>query len=78
MTKRLLLQLLPIGLLATAYVSLDSRIGLSDGGQFWVYSCRISKGASVGIAGFRSLSFSQEAVPFIGNQAMLGNLAMGC
>ena len=55
------------------------RMGLSDAGRFWIYSCTLSVGGSVGAAGFVGIGpFSNEPVPIIGSQAEFGNRTMGC
>ena len=78
MARRFLIQLLPIGILAGLFFGLGGRIGLSDAGRFWIYSCTLSVGGSFGSGGFRGMAFSQEPAPIIGSQAAFGNMAMGC
>ena len=54
-------------------------LGWSDAGRFWIYSCTLSVGGSVGAAGFVGIGpFSKEPVPIIGSQAAFGIRAMGC
>ena len=79
MARRFLIQLLPIGILAGLFFGLGGRMGLSDAGRFWIYSCTLSVGGSVGAAGFVGIGpFSEEPAPIIGSQAAFGNRAMGC
>ena len=79
MARRFLIQLLPIGILAGLFFGLGGRVGFSDAGRFWIYSCTLSVGGSVGAAGFVGIGpFSKEPVPIIGSQAEFGNRTMGC
>ena len=78
MVKRFLIQLLPIGILAGLFFVLGVRMGVSNAGRFWIYSCKLSVGGSVGSTGFKGMAFSHEPAPIIGSQAELGNFAMGC
>ena len=56
-----------------------ARLVLRDAGRFWIYSCTLSVGGSVGAAGFVGIGpFSNEPVPIIGSQAEFGNRTMGC
>ena len=78
MARRFLIQLLPIGILTGLFFGLGARVGFSDAGRFWIYSCTLSVGGSFGSGGFRGMAFSQEPAPIIGSQAAFGNMAMGC
>ena len=78
MARRFLIQLLPIGILTALFFGLGTRVGFSDAGSFWIYSCTLSVGGSFGSGGFRGMAFSQEQAPIIGSQAAFGNMAMGC
>ena len=48
MIRRFLVQLLPLALLGGIFIGLDSRVGISDHGQLWIYSCRLRAGGSIG------------------------------
>ena len=48
MIRRFLVQLLPLALLGCIFIGLDSRAGISDHGQLWIYSCRLRAGGSIG------------------------------
>ena len=78
MARRFLIQLLPIGILAGLFFGLGGRMGLSDAGRFWIYSCTFSVGASVGTGGLQGIAPSQEKKTLLGSTADLVNMGMGC
>ena len=78
MAKRLLVQLLPIGIFTGLFLVTGSRVGISKSSQVWINSCRFSVGASVGAAGFQGIAPDQEPKTFIRSVASLVNRALEC
>ena len=78
MARRFLLQLLPLGILAGVFFATGSRFGMSAAGQFWIYSCTFSVGASVGTGGLQGIAPNQENTTLLGSTADLVNMGMGC
>ena len=78
MAKRLLVQLLPIGIFTGLFLDTGSRVGISKSSQVWINSFRFSVGASVGAAGFQGIAPDQEPKTFIGSVASLVNRALEC
>ena len=77
MARRFLIQLLPFGILAGLFFATGSRVGRHDG-QFWIYSCTFSVGASVGTGGLQGIAPDQENKTLLGSTADLVNMGMVC
>ena len=62
---RWLLKALVFATLVGVACGVEVRMGRNDEGTFWIYSCALKVGASVGSEGFKGWAWSQEQDPLL-------------